>query len=135
MIAGKTEVPFLDLLGIQVTQIADGQSELAIDITEQHMNSWQVAHGGLLLTMVDAAMAVAARSYDAADRSVVTIELKHSFLQAAVTHARAKGRVIHATPTMAFCEATILDNDDKICGHATGTFKYFKRLPTRLEKN
>jgi hypothetical protein len=31
---------------------------------------------------------------------------------------------------MAFTEATIYDSQGKACAHATGTFKYVKRLPT-----
>jgi hypothetical protein len=31
---------------------------------------------------------------------------------------------------MAFTEASIFDAEGKICSHATGTFKYVKRLVT-----
>ena len=41
-----------------------------------------------------------------------------------------KGRLMHRTATMAFTEATIYDAEGKACAHATGTFKYVKRLPT-----
>jgi hypothetical protein len=32
---------------------------------------------------------------------------------------------------MAFCEASVLDDDDHLCAHATGTFKYLRKLPTK----
>ena len=41
----------------------------------------------------------------------------------------AKGRLIHRTATMAFTEGTVYDAQGKVCSHATGTFKYVKRLP------
>ena len=36
---------------------------------------------------------------------------------------------MHRTATMAFTEATIYDSAGRACAHATGTFKYVKRLP------
>ena len=39
-----------------------------------------------------------------------------------------KGRLMHRTATMAFTEATVFDAAGKACAHATGTFKYVKRL-------
>ena len=77
------DVPFLNLLGVQLLKMEDGKGEISLAIEEKHTNSWSVAHGGVLLALVDAAMAIAARSADPDDRNVVTIELKNSFMQAA----------------------------------------------------
>ncbi len=128
------DVPFLRLLGIQIVKMSDGIGEIELVIEEKHTNSWSVAHGGVLLTLVDAAMAIAARSADANDRSVVTIELKNSFMQAAQGQVKVIGKVVHQSTTMAFCEARVFDENDKLCCLATGTFKYFKNLPMRPQK-
>jgi uncharacterized protein (TIGR00369 family) len=61
---------------------------------------------------------------------VVTIEMKTTFMQPARGRLSGKGRLMHRTPTMAFTEATIFDGEGRACAHATGTFKYVKRLPT-----
>jgi hypothetical protein len=37
---------------------------------------------------------------------------------------------MHRTQTLAFTEATLFDTRGKACAHATGTFKYVKRLVT-----
>jgi acyl-coenzyme A thioesterase PaaI-like protein len=42
----------------------------------------------------------------------------------------ARGRLMHRTATMAFTEATVFDAKGQACAHATGTFKYVKRLAT-----
>jgi uncharacterized protein (TIGR00369 family) len=86
-------------------------------------------HGGASMTLLDVAMAVAARSVSP-EMGVVTIEMKTSFMQAAKGPLIAKGKLIHRTATMAFTEASIFDAEGKICSHATGTFKYVKRLVT-----
>jgi uncharacterized protein (TIGR00369 family) len=74
-------------------------------------------------------MAMAARS-GLVDMGVVTIEMKTSFMQPSRGHLTARGRLMHRTATMAFTEATVFDAHDKPCAHATGTFKYIRRLPT-----
>jgi hypothetical protein len=51
-------------------------------------------------------------------------------MQPAVGALTAKGRLMHRTATMAFTEATVFDAEGKPCAHATGTFKYVKRLAT-----
>jgi uncharacterized protein (TIGR00369 family) len=128
------DVPFLNLLGVQLLKMENGVGEISLAIEEKHMNSWSVAHGGVSLALVDAAMAIAARSADPGDRSVVTIELKNSFMQAANGQIKVIGTVVHQSTTMAFCEARVFDADEKLCCLATGTFKYFKNLPLRVRK-
>jgi uncharacterized protein (TIGR00369 family) len=80
---------------------------------------------------MDVAMAVAAKSGDPADRSVVTIELKNNFMQAANGVLRVKADTVRRTATMAFCEAKLYNDQGEVCCMATGTFKYLKRLATR----
>jgi uncharacterized protein (TIGR00369 family) len=73
-------------------------------------------------------MAHAARSLQV-ETGLITIEMKTSFMQAAIGPLIAKGRVMHRTATMAFTEATLYDAQGKTCAHATGTFKYMKKIP------
>ena len=131
----QLDVPFLNLLGVHLHKMENGTSEIWLNVEEKHTNSWSVAHGGVLLALVDAAMAIAARSADPDDRSVVTIELKNSFMQAATGKIRVVGKTVHQSTTMALCEAWVYDENDKLCCLATGTFKYFKNLPMRNRKN
>ena len=55
-------IPFLHLLGAQLLRFEQGESEIALDIRDELHNSWQVAHGGVVMTLLDVAMARAARS-------------------------------------------------------------------------
>ena len=84
------------------------------------------------MTLLDVTMAVAARSVQK-DMGVVTIEMKTSFMRPAPgdgSRLTAKGRLIHRTATLAFTDATLFDEQGRACTHATGTFKYVKRLVT-----
>jgi uncharacterized protein (TIGR00369 family) len=120
-------IPFVNHLGFQLILFEGGHSQINFEPKPEHLNSLNVVHGGASMTLLDVTMAVAARSV-AQEMGVVTIEMKTSFMQAAVGPLVAKGRLIHRTATMAFTEASVFDAEDKICAHATGTFKYIKRL-------
>lgn len=128
-------IPFVEKLGLELHSMGDGQAELRVDLNEGHLNSWEVAHGGVLMTMLDVAMAHAARSVHMSEAGmgpgVVTIEMKTSFMRPGEGELRAVGKLLHRTVTMAFCEASIFGQDGKLCAHATATFKYLKALPGR----
>ena len=123
------DIPFVNHLGFELLLFEGGRSEIAFDARPEHLNSFGVTHGGACMTLLDVAMAVAARSVDK-EMGVVTIEMKTSFMQPARGKLSGKGHLMHRTATMAFTEGTIFDSEGRPCAHATGTFKYVKRLPT-----
>ena len=127
----ELDVPFLKLLGVRCLRAELGEGEVLLSLKPEHNNSWEVAHGGVLLTLMDVGMAVAARASDEAGRGVVTIELKANFMQAAQGIVRVVAKTVHATPTMAFVEAKLYDERDRICCMGSATFKYFKELPSK----
>jgi len=122
--------PFLHALGVEFLRMESGESLIALDLSEQHMNSWQIVHGGVLMTLLDVAMAMAGRSLHADLKGVVTVDMNTSFLQpGGVTGGRieARGRAFHQSTTMCFCEGEIW-NGDRLIAKAMGTFKYLRRL-------
>jgi uncharacterized protein (TIGR00369 family) len=123
-----TESPFIEMLGVEVIKSADGESEVRMPLREAHMNSWGIAHGGVTMTMLDAALAIAARSVAGDGIGVVTVEMKVNFMQPGRGELRGFGRVLHRSTTMAYCEGEIRDSEGHFVAKALGTFKYMKRL-------
>lgn len=126
------EIPFVNHLGFTLEQFEGGESTLGYIPSPEHLNSFLVTHGGAVMTLMDVTMAVAARSVQK-DMGVVTIEMKTSFMRPAPgdgSKLTGKGRLIHRTATLAFTEATLYDEQGQACAHATGTFKYVRRLAT-----
>ena len=123
------EVPFLHALGVEFLGMQDGHAEVALTLTAQHMNSWQVGHGGVTMTLLDVAMAMAGRSLEPTAQGGVTVEMKTSFLQPAGKPGQrlvAKGRAFHRSTTMVFCEGEVWQGE-RLVAKAMGTFKYLKR--------
>ncbi len=128
--AFPAEIPFLNELGVEFLGMADGRARIALNLKPAHMNSWQVTHGGVVMTMLDVAMSLAGRSLDPESRAGVTVEMKTSFLQPAGTAGSrlvATGHAFHRSTTMCFCEADLHDGE-RLVAKAMGTFKYLKRL-------
>ncbi len=121
-------IPFAELLGFKLERWENGQAEISHTPAPEHLNSFNVVHGGVSMTLLDVVMAHAARSVQQ-DMGAVTIEMKTSFLRAAQGPLLATGALLHRTATMAFTEGRVLNADGQVCAHATGTFKYVRRLP------
>jgi uncharacterized protein (TIGR00369 family) len=125
------DIPFVTHMGFELELFEGGESVITFTPKPEHLNTFGVTHGGACMTLLDVTMALAARSVQK-DMGAVTIEMKTSFMRPAPgdgTALTGKGRLMHRTATMAFVEATIHDAAGKVCAHATGTFKYVKRLP------
>ena len=126
--ANVIESPFVDHLGVRLVSAADGVSEVELPLDATLMNTWQVAHGGVTMTLADVALATAARSLAGDGMGVVTVEMKVNFMQPGRGELRAFGRVLHRSTTMAYCEGEVRDSEGHFVAKALGTFKYMRRL-------
>ncbi len=122
-------IPFVKHMGFVLTVLEEGRSEIHFDPRPEHLNSHSLTHGGVVMTLLDVTMAMAARA-GIANTGVVTIEMKTSFMRPSHGALTARGHVLHSTATLAFTEGQVLDAHGRVCAHATGTFKYVRRLPT-----
>jgi uncharacterized protein (TIGR00369 family) len=126
------DIPFVEALGMQLWRFDGGHAEVSLDVRPDMLNSWQVAHGGVLMTLLDVAMAHAARSVREASGhgapGIVTVEMKTSFMRPARGRLVAFGTLLHGGETTAFCEGSVRDASGALCAHATGTFKHLRRL-------
>lgn len=129
----KTHIPFVEHLGFELLEFVGGRSQIALLLRPELTNHWDVAHGGLLMTLLDVAMAHAARSPLVADGEpfpgVVTIEMKTSFMRPGLGRLVGHGSLLQRTATLAFTEGRVLDEAGEMVCHATGTFKYMRGLP------
>ncbi len=128
-----THIPFVELLGMELQRFEPGVAEIVLPIRDELTNSWGVMHGGATMTLLDVAMAHAARSPHPVTGDippgVVTVEMKTTFIRPGLGVLRGVGKLLHRTASMAFCEGSVTDEQGLLLAHATGTFKYTRGLP------
>ncbi|KPF70528.1 hypothetical protein IP84_02195 [beta proteobacterium AAP99] len=122
------EIPFHDDLGLDYGPVEGGRAECYLDVGRRHTNSWGVVHGGVVMTMLDVAMAMAGRSVQASQQGGnVTVEMKTTFVRGAKgPRLTARGTCFHTSTSMAFCEGELIDSEGQVCAKASGTFKFLK---------
>jgi uncharacterized protein (TIGR00369 family) len=118
-------VPFTDHLGIRRERAEGGEAVLRLTLAPHLRNNHGGGHGGVLTTLLDAAMAHAALSRVDYAREVVTVDLHIGFLAAASgDELVALGRSTGGGRSLCFCEARVENEAGTVVAQAMGTFRY-----------
>jgi uncharacterized protein (TIGR00369 family) len=129
----QVHIPFVQMLGVELLRFEAGEAEMSLALRPELLNSWDVAHGGVTMTLLDVVMAHAARAPDEpggeSRPGVVTVEMKTTFMRPGLGRLLAEAEVLHRTASMAFCCGAVFDEKNELVAHATGTFKYLGGLP------
>ncbi len=115
-------VPFLNLVGVKSESWGQGESRVALSSRPDITNHFGSVHGGAVATLLDVAMASAARSLHP-ETGVVTVSMTLNYLQAATGELVAAGRVRRGGRSMVFCEGEITNSNGEVVATAMGTFK------------
>jgi uncharacterized protein (TIGR00369 family) len=115
-------IPFASLLGIRLKERGGGRAVFELDVRPDLTNSFDAAHGGVVMTLLDIAMAIAARTMDAKSVGAVTVEMKATFIGAGKGTLIATGQCLHHGKSVALCEAEIHDSSGKLVAKGSGTF-------------
>ena len=120
LIESVANTPYYHLLGINLTLLGKGKAELEVQVEKQHTNPMGLVHGGVIMTIADAAMGNAIRSLGLLG---VTADCSVSFPGSARLGEKviARGNVVKAGKNLIFAEAMVLA-DDRILGHSKSTF-------------
>jgi uncharacterized protein (TIGR00369 family) len=126
-----SDIHFIEHIGARIEESGHGGAVIVLDLKPHLRNRLGVAHGGVVMTMLDVAMARAARSTARQegdeDHGVVTIEMKSTFVQAATgDRLVARGHTVHRSASLCFAEAEVHDESGRLIARSSGTFKYVK---------
>ncbi|MEN6462868.1 MAG: PaaI family thioesterase [Syntrophomonas sp.] len=115
-----SHTPFYQLLGIEVNELGPEYAELSVVSAKEHTNPLGIVHGGLMMTIADAAMGNAIRTLGI---KAVTVDCSIGLVSAVALDERivARGRVLKAGRNMAFAEASVYAGS-KLITTAKGTF-------------
>ncbi|MEO6291621.1 MAG: PaaI family thioesterase [Burkholderiaceae bacterium] len=117
-------VPFTKLLGVTRELSENGLARLRMPMRPEFTNLFDSAHGGVLMTLLDTAMASAAVSSTGFRSSAVTLSMSVNFLQAGKGTLTIEGRRTGGGRSVCYCEGVVFDEQGKALARAIGTFKF-----------
>ncbi len=112
------------LLGMETELVEDGRVVFTFEASEQLANPFGTVHGGILATVLDSAMGMAALTVvpDGVATTTATLELKYVRPVALdAGRLRAEGVVVHAGRRVVTAEGKLVDADDRLVATATTT--------------
>lgn len=118
------QVPFIEHLRVTREHAEAGLSRVSLELRPELLNNHAGGHGGVVMTLLDCAMAHAALSRVDYAREVVTIDMHIAFMRPASGRLVATGRATGGGKSVCFCEAHITAEDGEIAAQAMGTFRY-----------
>ncbi len=123
--------PYFKLLSMRLEDLEWGESFLAIDLGEDHLQPYGMVHGGVFASIVDAAAFWAAFSRMEDDAGLTTVEMKLNYLAPARKgRLQARGRCIKLGKSLALAEASVFDQEERLLAHGTATMMC---VPLQLE--
>jgi uncharacterized protein (TIGR00369 family) len=122
---GDGGMPLLGALGVSFDSYGDGWAIAKWLPTELACNPLGGVHGGVIATVLDAAMNFAVNaSLEGRDRTRATLEMKTETMRPASSgepHA-ARAHVTRLARQVAFAEAAVRDREGRLVSRSTGTF-------------
>ncbi len=113
---------FPSLLGFYLTDLGKGFSKFEMEIQEKHMQPYGMAHGGNIATLIDSATFWSIYFSIGERCGLVNVDLKLNYLLP-VKSGRlfAIGKEIKTGKTLAYAEASVLDENERLIAHGTST--------------
>lgn len=114
------KTPFYQLMGLRLTALGPGQAEIQLNASPHHTNPLGLLHGGVLMSIADAAMGNAIRSLGIKG---VTADCSTSFIASASLDGllQAHGKVVKSGKRLIFARAEVY-SEGKIVADVKGTF-------------
>ncbi|MEO0346293.1 MAG: PaaI family thioesterase [Pseudomonadota bacterium] len=120
---------FLDFLDFRIIEARPGFVRMRMPIARTHTNTLDMAHGGIIMSMLDIAGAFASHGGERGDEVSVTMTQSTQFMRAVLGDTLyAEGQLTRRAGRTAFTHSTVFDpshGDDpesQICATAQCTF-------------
>lgn len=117
-------IPFLAMLGARLLHEQNGVAVVQLDLRADLLNNHGGGHGGVVMSLLDSAMANAALSKIDYAREVVTVDMHIAFMAPGTGRLTATGRATGGGRSVCFCEAEIHNEAGQVTAKAMGTFRY-----------
>jgi uncharacterized protein (TIGR00369 family) len=119
----QKHIPFVVHLQMVTEALGEGTARLSLPIEAHLTNSLALAHGGVIMSLLDVAMCTAARTLHPHSAGVVTIDMSTSFIAAGTGRLSAEARVLRDTRNLTFVEGEARNSDGSLVAKAMATVR------------
>jgi len=112
------------LLGMETSLVEHGRVVFTFETSEQLANPFGTVHGGILATVLDSAMGMAALTAVPDGAATTTVALEVKYVRPVALDAgrlRAEGVVVHAGRRVVTADGRLFTADDRLVATATTT--------------
>ena len=120
--AERSPSGLIAFLGMEADVVEPGRVVFMFEASERLANPFGTVHGGILATVLDSAMGMAALTSMPDEASAPTVALEVKYVRAVATDAgllRAEGVVVHAGSRVVTTEGRIVGDDQRLYATAT----------------
>lgn len=114
---------FSKWLGIELIDIRKGECEIRMEVREEMLNGFYIAHGGITYSLADSAFAFASNSIGHQAVSIET-SISHTHKVVAGDILTATSSLIHKSRKFASYHIAVVNQDDILVASFKGTVYY-----------
>ncbi len=116
-------IPYAQLLGIEVVELASGFAKLSLVIKDELKRNYGIVHGGAIASLIDSATAFATLTLIEAGQRTTTIDLTVNFLRPLSSgRATAIAKVVRGGKRIVVVSAEVQDDAGKLVATALSTY-------------
>lgn len=121
--------PYFSLLSMEIQGLGWGTSLVGLDLREKHLQPFGKVHGGVIASVVDAAVFWAVFTQIEDGKGLTTVEVKLNYLAPAQSgRLLARGRCIKIGRSLGLGDAQVFDADGNLVAHGTSTVMILPEL-------
>ncbi len=115
---------FTDLVGTEVSSAEEGHAAVTLEAEERHLNPSGTVHGGVISTLIDAAMAEALNTITEESEQPFTIQITVNYMKPGKPGPlTSTAQVRKGGERITIVEAEVVqEDDDEVVALATGTY-------------
>ena len=116
------DAPYPKLIGMRLSAMEFDRCTIKLDLRNDHLQPFGIAHGGVLATLIDTATFWAGFLRLPEDAGLVNVDLKLNYLKAvAKGRLRAEGQCLRPGRQISYTVASVFDEAGELVAHGTST--------------
>jgi uncharacterized protein (TIGR00369 family) len=119
--------PYYRLLGMEVTEIREGESRIQMLFKEELTHPYGIVHGGAIASLADSAVAMALISLVEQKDRITTIEFKiNFFVPISKGELKAHAKIIHKGSKTAVGDVEVNNEEGKMVAKVIATYSIMR---------